>query len=236
MELADQSAVRTKNGIPVPDQPRERTYQDGLREGKQEGEDTGFRNGLQMGRFECQQQQRAQEQEKAREAATEARRLFWDTAYQSPASSSQDAKALAAKADTDVSVFISGVQKLDMKEFGETEKEVNDLYAAKQAAWEKNHKWWHVLDSKPESPMKVQRNANGMVSRIEFPGQGVSIPVTYWNSATEAAKLNALSQALKNANGSIERNLAQKSLVDELSKLKLPQLAQLAARKDGNPF
>lgn len=228
--------IATDKGIPVPDQPRFKTYEDGLKDGERRGQQEGFSSGLGVGRNECAAQKRAEEAEKARQEAYESRRLFWDTAYMQSQKVQEeearfDAKTQASKADSDLQGFIADLRGMTANEVLATDRELNKVYADKQAEWKKNHKWWQVLDPMPENPMKLNKSANGLVTSIEFPAQSFSIPITYWNSQTEAAKIGALSDAVRRASGPIDRAIAEKSLAEELSNLKIPQIVQLEARR-----
>lgn len=206
-----------------------KTYADGLEEGKRIGKEQGFNSGLAVGQDNCRAQRQAEQAEKERQAAVEARRMFWDTAYQD--GSKVDPRAEAGKADVNLKSFINDVQAMNIKEFLSTEKELNDNYDAKKADYKRNHKWWDIIHPEPSSPMVVTRENNGIVTSIDFPSQGYKIPVTYWNSETEAAKLQTLADGVNRAGGPIERDIAQKSLAEELSRLKIPQIAQLEAHR-----
>ena len=211
------------------EQTRPKTYDDGFSDGKREGRALGYDNGLSSGRSECKLERQAEEREKQRQAEQESRRKFWDTAYSDEPK--MDPKAVAREADTDVKSFMKDVQRMNMKEFITTESELNNIYDQKKADWRQTHKWWDVLHGEPRSPMTVARDNSGLVSSIEFPGYAYKIPVTYWNSAVEAAKLDTLSQAAKNAGDPITREIAEKSLVSELNTLKIPQIAELEVRR-----
>lgn len=230
---------QTDRGVPVPDQPRIKTYEDGLREGERKGKDEGFTLGLGTGRSECIAEQRAEQQERARQEAIESRRIFWDTAYLESAKIKAeearfDPKTEVQKVALNIGSFISDVQAMTPNELFATERELSSVILAKQEDWKKNHKWWDVLHQMPESPMKILKSDSGMVTSIEFPSQAFKIPVTYWNSQTEAAKVDALTDAVHRASNPIDRSLAERSLVEELKSLKIPQIAQLEARRSLN--
>lgn len=210
-----------------------RTYEDGVEDGERKGRQEGFTSGLQTGRSECQLENQQNEAEKARQAATEAHRVFWDTAFpQDPKMKAEEqqfnAKAEAAKADTNVKGFIADVQTMSQNEFLSTEKELDTIYAQKLAAYKEHHGWFQP---KPASPMSVHRGDSGTVASIEFPKQGYTIPVTYWNSQVEANRIQDLSVQVQNAPSAMDRSIALKALTDELNTLKLPQIAALEVKK-----
>jgi hypothetical protein len=210
-----------------------KTYEDGLEAGERRGKREGYDDGLTTGRTECYLQKQADAAEKQRQAALESRRVFWDTAFpQDPKIQAEeskfDARSEASKADTNLKAFIADVQVMTPNEVLATEKELDSIYSQKQAAWKQHHGWF---EHKPSSPMSVHRGDSGAVTSIEFPQQGFTIPVTYWNSQVEANRIDDLSIAVQKAPGAMERSVALKALADELSTLKIPQIAQLEARK-----
>lgn len=223
---------------PVPDKPK-KTYEDGVQDGKQQGyasgKKDGYASGLNSARIECKTEKDRADAEQKRLAAIEARRLFWDTAYlQNPNVQKEeanfDAKAAAQRADVNLSLFISDVQRMTPNQFLATERELDKVYAEKTEEYNKNHKWWDIFDPPPKNPMTVKRTEDGTtVKSIEFPSKAFTIPVTYWNSSMESEKIHGLSISVNNAGSSLDRTLALKALSDELSKLKIPQIAQLEA-------
>lgn len=204
-------------------------------EGESKGSDEGYLLGLNAGRQECSRQKQADEAEKVRQATIEARRLFWDSAYfKDPKVKEEeknfDAKATANKAETNLKAFIPDVSLMTQNEFLATEQELNNRYAVKQAEFKQNRKWWQVLSSPPESPMKVNRGVDGSVTSIQFPAESVVIPVTNWNSQPETSKIKEMSQAVQSAQTVAERTIAQKALANELAELKPAQIAQVIVR------
>lgn len=210
-------------------------YKDGYADGEEKGKEEGYTTGLNAGRQECRLQRQEEEAEKQRQAEIESRRLFWDSAYfNEPKVKAEeknfDIKGEATKAETNLKAFIPDVSKMTQNEFLATEQELVTRYAAKQEDYKHNHKWWQVLSAPPESPMKVNRSSDGAVTSVQFPSQGYVIPVTYWNSQTEATKIKALTSAMESAPTVLDKNVAQKALSDELATLKLPQIAQVMDR------
>ena len=210
-----------------------KTYEDGLDAGESRGRHEGYQDGLNQGRNECYLQNQADAAEQQHKATLEARRIFFDTAFpQSQKIQDEekqfDPKAEVSKADTNLKAFIADVQVMTPNELLATEKELDSHYAQKQDAWKQHHGWF---ESKPVSPMAIQRGNTGSITEIDFPQLRYVIPVTYWNSQVEDTRIKQLGSVVQNADNAQIRSVALKALADELGSLKLPQLAQMEALK-----